>query len=257
MLTRVSAVGNVAVLLGMLVVVLYAVSFGEASLAALAPLGSLTGFVRAFGSSCFLFNIHFLALAIRQSMADPDRFLDAAREGFAFCAAVGLLFALVCAAWFGLDTRDIVLLNMSGSAFVATVKLLLVIDLLATYPLVLAPAVSLAADFVRPVMPRARASASVGHAVSSLGLGARERCVAGAMLVAATAAIAIVLPRFGGIASFVGGVCQSFLAFIAPALVHARVCCPGGAVDTTHGLVICLGVVMAVLTVNEASQGTL
>ena len=141
-------------------------------------IGSLNDMALAFGSIGYLFLVHFLVLPIESSMQvavdydvdvdvdnddvnddnDDDnnndatptptlsnhRFKNVAKRTFTVCGCIGGLFGIIGYLLFGSDTEQIVLMNVKdGGLGMATVQLLLCIDLVLTYPVVMRPSIEI------------------------------------------------------------------------------------------------------------------
>lgn len=73
-----------------------------------------------------------------QSMRDPTRFRAVTNLSYTFIACLNAVFAALCYMIFGDDTRDNVMDNLPVGTFLNAVRVLLVVDLLFTTPMVLA-----------------------------------------------------------------------------------------------------------------------
>ena len=203
-----SLLGDVSVVLGMLVVLIYGLvyqssNFGKDSTA----FGSLETMPLAFGAIGYLFLIHFLVLPIESSMANPENFQMVATKTFTACAILSGSFGVIGYLIFGSETEQIVLLNVQGSIFVSAVKLLLCADLLLTYPVVMRPSIVIVEQsFSSTLFP------SIEHQETAWSIHLLTCLLLG--LVAAGAATLV--PAFGLLSGLVGGVSQTFLAFVLP-----------------------------------------
>mmetsp|Transcript_8280 Transcript_8280/g.12743 ORF Transcript_8280/g.12743 Transcript_8280/m.12743 type:complete len:443 (-) Transcript_8280:280-1608(-) len=210
----VSLMGDASVVLGMLVVLIYGFlsspSFGKDCVA----IGSLNSMPLAFGAIGYLFLIHFLSLPIETSMARPERFSTVAQQTFVVCAILSGCFGIVGYLMFGADTQQIVLLNIQQSSiFVVAVKALLCIDLLFTYPVVMRPSIIiLKQSLIQRSMDNVLPSRSeyYHHVAACILLGG------------VAAGCSIFVPAFGVLSGLVGGVSQTFLAFVLPPLMMSR-----------------------------------
>ena len=197
--------GDVSVLLGMGVVVVYGLlyrdedrSLGEGCVA----FGTIDGCALAFGAVGFLFFIHFLVLPIEGSMARPEDFDQMVSLTFLACAAVSVVFGVLGYLFFGEGTEQIVILNIRGSFFVSCVKLLLCVDLLFTYPVVMRPSIEIVEQSL----------------VVQLNLSDKNKARLGvcSVLGGIAAGAGMFIPAFALLSGLVGGVCQTFLAFAMP-----------------------------------------
>ena len=202
--------GDASVLLGMAVVMIYGFIYRDdedfdneesSSDKGVVTFGSIDGFALAFGAVGFLFFIHFLVLPIEGSMKHPENFDLVVSLTFLGCAVISALFGVAGYFFFGNKTEQIVILNIKGSFFVSSVKLLLCIDLLFTYPVVMRPSLEILEQSL------SRSGSEQSRLVVCSGLGA----------IAAGAGIFI--PAFALLSGLVGGVCQTFLAFVMPPLM--------------------------------------
>ena len=200
--------GDVSVLLGMAVVVIYGFIYRDEDQdgddRGIVAFGSVDGFALAFGAVGFLFFIHFLVLPIEGSMQHPEDFDRMVSLTFLGCSLVSALFGVAGYSFFGDATEQIVILNIKGSFFVSCVKLLLCIDLLFTYPVVMRPSVE--------ILER-----SLGIQLVNTSDQSRLFVCAGLGVIAAGAGIFV--PAFALLSGLVGGVCQTFLSFVMPPLM--------------------------------------
>jgi proton-coupled amino acid transporter len=137
-----SLLGDISVVLGMGVVLVYGLMYhastmGDGCLA----VGKVETIPLALGTIGYLFLVHFLVLPIESSMARPENFESVINITFGVCAVLSGAFGVIGYLLFGADTQQIVLLNVEGSYFVLSVKLLLCVDLLLTYPVVMRPSI--------------------------------------------------------------------------------------------------------------------
>lgn len=174
-------------------------------------------------------------------MESPPGFLRAAKGAFSFCSAVSVVFGVVGASRFGPATHDIVLADMSGGLYITAVKALLCIDLLATYPLFCRPAVTVAMSVTNTGSDDA----------DGAELAARRKL--SVVFVATTLGLSLAVPTFGGLAAAVGGICQSLMALVGPAWMHARFKKVG--FDCRHGAVIAVGLLLSSMSLLGAISG--
>lgn len=139
-------------------------------------------------------------------MARPGRFLGATRRAFAACGLVGAAFGALGAAAFGPGVASNVIAQLGSGAAATAVKLLLVANLFATFPIVCRSA------FL--VLEAAAQRAAGGMALSPLP----QRALRAGFVVAASLAATLV-PSFGGLIGLVGGVSLSLISLVLPALV--------------------------------------
>ena len=134
-------------------------------------------------------------------MKHPENFDRVVSLTFLGCAVISALFGVAGYFFFGNATEQIVILNIKGSFFVSSVKLLLCIDLLFTYPVVMRPSI----EILEQSLSRSGNDQSRLAVCSGLG--------------AIAAGAGIFIPAFALLSGLVGGVCQTFLAFVMPPLM--------------------------------------
>jgi len=254
-----SLLGDVSVILGMTVVLIYGIlasttsttindidnhtggngqvtnggddhirSFGEGCVAFGRSWGTMA---LAFGSIGYLFLIHFLILPIESSMTQPQNFDKVVDRTFSVCALLSGSFSVVGYMMFGDTTEQIVLLNVKGSVFVSAVQLLLCIDLLLTYPVVMRPSIEIAEQVLFSERQRlqsiwlerfwAKCSSSSSSPVSTTTYLYTRHIAVCTVLGVVAASAASFIPAFGILSGVVGGVSQTFLAFVFPPFMLA------------------------------------
>jgi len=206
-----SLLGDVSVVLGMVVVVAYGALSGTRGEGCLAVAEYAT-MPLAFGAVGFLFFIHFLVLPIESSMARPDEFETMVNATFLACAVVSAAFGVAGYLFFGAATHQIVILNVSGSAVVSSVKLLLCVDLLFTYPVVMRPSIE--------IVERSLVARSGGQKGGEAGRGLQLAVCAALGVVAAGASVLV--PAFALLSGLVGGVSQTVLGLVMPPLIFRK-----------------------------------
>jgi proton-coupled amino acid transporter len=221
-----SLLGDISVVLGMVVVLVYGVWHHEGTAASkgVVAIGSLETMPLAFGAIGYLFLVHFLSLPIESAMIRPERFHRVSIITFSTCAVLSGGFGVLGYLLFGSETQQIVLLNVQGSYFVSAVKLLLCVDLLLTYPVVMRPSIVIVEQ-------------SLGESSSSLTTSSKtkKRTTTDPSVVGWTTHLAVCLvlglvaaaggifvPAFGLLSGLVGGVSQTFLAFVLPPLMLSK-----------------------------------
>lgn len=218
-----SLLGDISVVLGMVVVLIYGVGYHEGnndeSAKRVMAVGSFGDMPLGFGNIGYLFLVHFLALPIESSMRRPDQFISVASVTFSMCALIGGGFGLIGYLTFGEKTEQIILLNVEGSFFLTAVKLLLCIDLICTYPLVMRPSIMIVQQTIIT-----SCESGNGAVNKSKGLGSYQQhlmvCILLGILASAGATL---LPAFGLLSGLVGGVSQTFLGFVLPPLLSMKV----------------------------------
>jgi proton-coupled amino acid transporter len=215
-----SCLGDVSVLLGMLVVLVYGLLYQSENVGKdCIAVGSINTMPLAIGAIGYLFLIHFLSLPIESSMAQPERFQSVAQKTFGACGVVSGIFGVIGYLLFGNETQQIVLLNVQGSIFVSAVKLLLCIDLLLTYPVVMRPSIVIVEQSLSTIVGSPKATTSKTSALSVPWSVHIATC---ALLGICAAMASIFVPAFGLLSGLVGGVSQTFLALVLPPLMFAR-----------------------------------
>ena len=223
-----SLLGDIAVLLGMVVVVIYAVTYHTVKIDECVPIAdSYSTMALSFGSIGYLFLIHFLVLPIQSNMSHPQNFVKVMNTTFGFCAFVSGIFGLIGYLYFGQSTNQIVLLNIqqqqdgSSIMFVQIVQLLLCIDLLFTYPVVMRPSIVI---LVQQQQQQEHPRGSPSSSSSRLQEKQQQRHYLGCTVLGIIAAsCSIFIPAFGILSGLVGGVSQTFLAFVLPPLMYLKI----------------------------------
>jgi proton-coupled amino acid transporter len=211
-----SLLGDVSVVLGMFVCVWYGLMYHTTDIGnGCVSVTSLENMPLAFGAIGYLFLIHFLVLPIYSSMENPERFDTVVKQSFSICAILSGSFGVIGYLLFGTETKQIVLLNVQGSYFVSVVKVLLCVDLLLTYPVVMRPSIVIVEQSLAPFL--LKSSKTKYH--QEVGWGTHMTTCILLGLVAAGASIFV--PAFGLLSGLVGGVSQTFLAFVLPPLMLA------------------------------------
>jgi hypothetical protein len=110
--------------------------------------------------------------------------------------------------------------EQEGSFFVAAVKLLLCVDLLLTYLVVMRPSILIVLQGLLPtiMMSNRNTSKSSGGCCCCWSNTHLPVCV---LLGLVAAGCSIFVPAFGLLSGLVGGVSQTFLAFVLPPLTFA------------------------------------
>ena len=146
-------------------------------------------------------------------MARPEEFEPMVNATFLASAAVSAAFGVAGYLFFGAATHQIVILNVSGSAFVSSVKLLLCVDLLFTYPVVMRPSIEIVE---RSLVARGAGAGQQGSA----GRGLQLAVCAALGVVAAGASVLV--PAFALLSGLVGGVSQTVLGLVMPPLIFRK-----------------------------------
>ena len=241
-----SLLGDVSVVLGMVVVLVYGILYNRIERTSCVAVGSIETMPLAFGAIGYLFLVHFLVLPIETSMAQPERFPVTAKKTFSVCAVLSGSFGIMGYLLFGTDTQQIVLLNVQGSFFVSAVKILLCVDLLLTYPVVMRPSIVIVEQSVHTLSSaKEKYQVSVGfsmHLAVCIFLG----LVAGGS--------SLYVPAFGLLSGLVGGVSQTFLAFVLPPLMLAQQQYPNGVrgIGSKDVVLVSFGVILILWTLVSA-----
>eukprot|EP00931_Biecheleriopsis_adriatica_P101787 TRINITY_DN76865_c0_g1_i1.p1 TRINITY_DN76865_c0_g1~~TRINITY_DN76865_c0_g1_i1.p1 ORF type:complete len:434 (-),score=49.45 TRINITY_DN76865_c0_g1_i1:95-1396(-) len=236
-LSQVAGVGTLAVLLG------YVGTLGYAILA-LSPSGhpkltaSLAATAEGFGPIAFLLCIHFAIfplLSCSSASSRPGRFDRLAAFALGTAAVINGIFGAVGLIYFGPHVSSIVLNDIPADYVCLVVtKLLVCADLLCTYPLLFGAASQIVESFVVPLLDEPRqtqeeASKGSGHvdtemqpeaveAVSSLSL---PHCVR--LTIHMLTTLGGGTGGFGQYASLTGALSLTTMAFILPPLMTLAV----------------------------------
>ena len=159
------------------------------------------------GAASFLFAICLFILPIEQAMTKPSEFPWAVNTAFALCACVNVGIGGLFYLMWGADVQDVIVNNLQAGTYATAVKLLLVIDVCFTFPLVLA----IGREFLEKVMLRVQ-DGSYAHIGKS--------CVIRLLLVGVIVAIAIALPSFLNVLSLVGGLALISTTLMIPPLLY-------------------------------------
>jgi len=156
----------------------------------------------SFGTIAYLFCINFLTFPIINSMKEQEKFGKAARSAVSGVWIVNVVFAILCLGFYGDDTQDLVLANLDNGPFLSSLKLLLCVDLLFTFPIVLSSG--------RQILE---------NSLIGPNIDPDDLVVVRAIIVAVAVSTCLGLAQIGGFAAItnlVGGVAQGTLAFIMP-----------------------------------------
>jgi amino acid permease len=167
-------------------------------------------FGTSFGTVAYLFCINFLTFPILNSMQDPKKeYAGAVTMAVSGVWIVNVIFAILCLAFFGNDTQDLVLSNLGNNGpYLSALKLFLCVDLACTFPIVFSSARQIlqGAFLERPDSDEA--------ALSRVGI----------VVVAVSACLGLAqIGGFGTVANLVGGVAQGTLAFVVPPAIAIAV----------------------------------
>jgi proton-coupled amino acid transporter len=168
---------------------------------------SVSDYFKSLGSIIFLFSVNYLVLPIEQSMAQPSRFGSSVDLALIATGSINLLFAILGLSFFGDGTQDVVTNNLGPGNVLTIVKLLLVIDLALSYPLVMTAG--------REIMERAVVGSPQSDAMSDALFVGGTRAAVRAGLVALSFALAHA-KGFGLITNIAGGLAQGVLALVVP-----------------------------------------
>jgi proton-coupled amino acid transporter len=200
----ISLVGTCSVALGMLVCAASAwmkISLPQ-SLQAI-PVSNMAAFPGFFGTVAFLFFIHFTLFGIQQGMPEKDKFLGAATKAFVLSAIIGGVFGLICAVGFGPNVSSVVITMLTGPVGLF-VKALLCVNLLFTFPIMAQSALVVCESVF----------AKSGQEVAKVpALASRTAFVLLAAL------CATLIPNFGAVLGYVGGVCCCAMTLVLPPMI--------------------------------------
>jgi amino acid permease len=229
-----SALGNVAVAAGICAVLVDSAATPRSKPITPVPAASAAGLGSFAGSTSFLFAIHIIALPVIEGVSKARRRL-AVNAAFAIVTLVNLAFAMAVVALAGAGVSSNVVDDLGQGGALLAVKLLLVVDLVATMPVVLLAAVKVAERALRlSTWPRYASLAAL--AVRSLA-------------VATSFAIAFAVPDFGKLVSIVGGVVSCGMGFVLPPLLFIAVT---GKVSPQPVLIALIGVAAMVVTLYQS-----
>ncbi|KAL7470970.1 hypothetical protein ACHAXS_011258, partial [Conticribra weissflogii] len=142
-----SALGVTAVLGGILVTLTYGIlvdpgmglsqTLSSVSHLPLWPDSVGDAFGGSFGTIAYLFCVNFLTFPIITSMENPEKdYNTSVAMAVSGVWLVNVLFAIICLAFYGTETQDLVLQNLENGVYLVLLKVLLCVDLLFTFPVV-------------------------------------------------------------------------------------------------------------------------
>ena len=217
-----SALGNVSVYSGMAFVAFVALQrMGAAATSPLAafPAGIAWAHPAAafsiFGSVAYLFFIHFTLPEIESSMREKLRgsFVGSVATAFLGTFTISSIFGIIGALGFGAGVSSVVVTELAASPAATTVKVLLVLNLLFTFPVVGRAAFTTLEREMCKTSGAAQSDDLNGPAVLAMR----------SAFVALAAFCAVSIPSFGRLLGLVGGVCCSALTIFFPPLMLLRV----------------------------------
>ncbi|KAL7516907.1 hypothetical protein ACHAWX_001877 [Stephanocyclus meneghinianus] len=209
-----SALGVAAVLGGIFVTLAYGIVVdpGGGLIKALSAVSALPmwpesmadAFGGSFGTIAYLFCVNFLTFPIINSMKNPSKdYNDSVAFAVTVVWVVNVIFAIICLGFYGDQTEDLVLQNLSNGPYLSALKILLCVDLLFTFPVVFSSG--------RQILENAllnRGDESVESLDDSTSLTlSRTALTAGAV---STCFGLSQVGGFGVVANLVGGVVSSF-----------------------------------------------
>ena len=283
-----SLLGDISVLLGMIVVLVYGyIHMKETNIQyntdddnyhnqSLIAMGSISNMAIAFGSIGYLFLVHFLVIPIQSNMIYPHQFSSRVVPiTFGACALSSTIFGLMGYIMFQ-EPKQIVLLNITkGSFFITSVKLLLCVDLIFTYPVVMRPSIIIIEEFIlkyqqqihhnqqkkgyenggvnedehhsrdnnnnhddddhqrllqqhdggsddNDVVNNNNNSSTNTSNTTDIVVEYKTHMIVCTMLGIVAASASTFIPAFGLLSGLVGGVSQTFLAFVMPPLMYGK-----------------------------------
>lgn len=211
--STISALGTVSVVAGIAFVSKVALCTMSPSMSNI-PAFEPSAFSRFWGSVAFLFFVHFSLPPIQASMAQPNRFMPVAWATFATCGIIANAFGLLGASAFGVHVDSVVVSELGSGIMSSFVKLLLVANLLCTFPLVARSAFEIVEKWL----------GAAGVHLSTWS----SRAVRSAFVFVAAAG-AICIPSFGSILGYVGGIALSIISLVFPPIIllQAKAQCYG------------------------------
>merc|ERR1711869_24322 len=168
-----------------------------------------------FGSVAYLFFIHFTLPEIESSMREKLRgsFVGSVATAFLGTFTISSIFGIIGALGFGAGVSSVVVTELAASPAATTVKVLLVLNLLFTFPVVGRAAFTTLEREMCKVSGVAQSDDLNGPAVLAMR----------SAFVALAAFCAVSIPSFGRLLGLVGGVCCSALTIFFPPLMLLRV----------------------------------
>jgi len=219
-----SALGVFAVLGGIITTLIYGiyvdpgggleVSFNAIGSLSMWPRSVADAFGGSFGTICYLFAVNFLTFPIINSMKNPREYNGAVSNAVSAVGIVNTAFAIVALGFYQDNTQDLVLDNLDNGPYLSALKLLLVVDLLFTFPIVLSSGRQI---LTNALLGEEQRTAGTSLSIEDEGETAQslKRAVIVAGAVGATFALAQI-GGFGQVANLVGGTAMGTLAFIMP-----------------------------------------
>jgi len=194
-----------------------------------------------FGVAIYCFEGMGTVIPIERSMEHKNDFTQLLLSVVALVTLLYFLFGYCGYYAFGMDTREIITLNLGGSDgsnfAAALVKSSLCTGLFFTYPMMMFPVFEVVekSDFVR------KRSADFASWVRMA-------------IAACTGIVSIAVPNFGLFISFLGASCCSLLAFILPPMFHNKVCSPPLVMKCINYVIIVIGIIGAVLGTTDSAR---
>jgi len=241
-------------------------------LVALRPPGS-PGFGDFVGAAVFLYGISLFVLPMQAAMARPEEFLPAVGMAFGATLGVNMGVGLLGYAIWGAGVQAIVIENMAPSWYKTGVRLLLVLDMTVSFPIVITPAREMLEErlsdacALRTLLPDGTPGGGAGldDAGASLGAcflgGAREwrRNAIRTALVAVVFTFAFAVPDFLSVISLVSGVSLVSTALCFPLLCYLKTEWEalGAASRAGHSLLLLIATLTGLFTTWNALQALL
>jgi amino acid permease len=242
-------------------------------LVALSPPGS-PGFGDFVGAAVFLYGISLFVLPMQAAMARPEEFGDAVGMAFGATLGVNMGVGLLGYAIWGAGVQAIVIENMAPSWYKTGVRLLLVLDMTVSFPIVITPAREMLEErlsdacALRTLLPDGTpggGALGLGDAGASLGAcflgGAREwrRNAIRTALVAVVFTFAFAVPDFLSVISLVSGVSLVSTALCFPLLCYLKTewAALGAASRAGHSLLLLVATLTGLFTTWNALQALL
>ena len=200
------------------------VALGHMGAAAVSPLAAFPAGIAwahpaaafsIFGSVAYLFFIHFTLPEIESSMREKLRgsFVGSVATAFLGTFTISSIFGIIGALGFGAGVSSVVVTELAASPAATTVKMLLVLNLLFTFPVVGRAAFT----------TLEREMCKMSGVAKSADLNAAAVLTMRSAFVALAAFCAVSIPSFGRLLGLVGGVCCSALTIFFPPLMLIRV----------------------------------
>eukprot|EP00164_Ancoracysta_twista_P000679 GFYU01000899.1.p2 GENE.GFYU01000899.1~~GFYU01000899.1.p2 ORF type:complete len:189 (+),score=47.72 GFYU01000899.1:990-1556(+) len=152
-------------------------------------------------------------------MAEPEQFQTAVHRSYGFVTVTNIGFGLLGYLMWGRDVEDLVVSNLAAGAVVIVVKVCLILDLLFTFPVMLAAArETVERMFVLETVP-----VSWGTQVDNVIGTEGKRNVLRTLLVLLIGVLALSIPNFSAVVNLVSGLALSVVGIVLPPILHTLI----------------------------------